>query len=142
MMYEYHPIPKAANQAVQQALTAQEMIAPGEEALRRAAMRRRQPQDAEQLHALLMTEGDLVAGEADAPVGWLEQLAQEERALYVEPGLWICAEQRALYEAAFLQEERRLANALYEGACAIGDRRTQRASLCATSGRRTYARRF
>ena len=106
MMYEYSPIPKAANQAVQQALTAQEMIAPGEEALRRAAMRRRQPQDAEQLHALLMTEGDLVAGEADAPVGWLEQLAQEERALYVEPGLWICAEQRALYEAAFLQEER------------------------------------
>lgn len=101
MMYDYAPIPSAAHQAVQEALRAQEsLIIPGAEALARAARRRREPDDAEQLHALLMAEGDLIAGETDAPVAWLESLARAGRALYVEPGLWICAEQRALYETA------------------------------------------
>lgn len=103
MMYEYSPIPGAANLAVQQALSAQEMIAPSQEQLGQVAQRRLEPQSAEQLHALLMTEGDLIAGEVDAPVAWLEELAAAERALYIEPGLWICAEQGELYAAACIQ---------------------------------------
>lgn len=103
MMYDYAPIPRAANLAVQAALSAQEMLTPDAQQLRQATARRRQPKDAQQLHALLMAEGDLVAGEAEAPVQWLEDLLREGRAFYIEPGLWICAEQQALYEDAILR---------------------------------------
>lgn len=50
--------------------------------------RRHLPEDAKQLHTLLMTEGDLTAGELEVPVEWLESLAAQGRAAYLEPGLW------------------------------------------------------
>ena len=100
MIYEYTPIPTAAQQAAEQALSAQEGLPPTPGALEAQQARRRQPEDVMQLHSLLMAEGDWLSEEIDAPVEWLESLAQQGRILYIEPGLWICAEQQALYEQA------------------------------------------
>ena len=47
----------------------------------------------------------MIAGELDAPIGWLETLARQEQALYIEPGLWIAAEQYDQYEAAINGKE-------------------------------------
>ena len=44
------------------------------------------------LHSLLMMEGDLEAGELDIPAEWLDTLARQGLACYVEPGIWIAAE--------------------------------------------------
>ena len=103
-MYDYSPRTSAVGRTVEQALAQvyarADILAPAPEELARVSERARQPMDAEQLHALLMAEGDLIAGEVDAPLAWLEALARAERACYIEPGLWICAEQAALYRAA------------------------------------------
>ncbi|MDR1439179.1 MAG: DEAD/DEAH box helicase, partial [Clostridiales bacterium] len=60
--------------------------------------RRRAPQNAKLLHALLMAEGDQLAEETDSPAEWMEELARDGRALYIEPGLWIAAEHAAEYK--------------------------------------------
>ena len=39
-----------------------------------------------------MIEGDLLAEETDSPYEWMNALAEQERAAYIEPGLWIAAE--------------------------------------------------
>ena len=49
---------------------------------------------------MLMAEGDLTAGEVEAPIEWLNSLLQQGRALYIEPGLWIACEERELYQRA------------------------------------------
>ncbi len=100
MMYNYFPTPSNAFRAVEQALSGEMTIAPAKELLDKAAERARLPEDAQQLHALLMAEGDLMAGEIDVPVQWLTALSRDDRALYIEPGLWIAAEHQAEYEAA------------------------------------------
>lgn len=101
LMYDYAPTTSGTHRAVAKALEAEEMMAPAPEQLERAALRVRAPQDANQLHALLMAEGDLIAGEVDVPIEWLEALSRDGRALYIEPGLWIAAEQSGQYRAAF-----------------------------------------
>lgn len=58
------------------------------------------PNSVEELHNKLMAEGDLLADEAEAPFEWMQSLLEQDRALYIEPGLWIAAEQRELYECA------------------------------------------
>lgn len=108
MMYDYAPTPRGIHAAVegalQQAETMQrqgkELVRPGREELAQVQERGKLPQDEKQLHTLLMTEGDLAAGELEIPVEWLEKLAGEERALYLEQGLWIAAEQQEMYEEA------------------------------------------
>ncbi len=105
MMYDYFPTPSNAFRAVDQALAETGAIPPAPEQLEKAAARLRGPQDEQQLHSLLMAEGDLVAGEVDAPVAWLESLAAHGRALYIEPGLWIAAEQEQLYREALIEDE-------------------------------------
>ncbi len=103
-MYDYAPRTTKVQAVVEQAIAAaragEGMIAPAAELLEQVGQRRRQPENAERLHALLMAEGDLIAGEIDAPLDWLEELARGERAAYIEPGLWICAEQLEQYRAA------------------------------------------
>ena len=99
LMYDYTPTPRVVYSAVDKALSSMEMIPPAKEQLERVAERARQPQDAGQLHALLMAEGDLVAGEVDAPIEWLTGLADAGRAQYIEPGLWIAAEHLEAYAA-------------------------------------------
>ena len=106
LMYDYHPVPAAANAASRRALEAQEGVRPAPELLEAQGARRRQPANAQQLHTLLMTEGDLEAGEAQAPIEWLEELAAGGRALYIEPGLWIAAEERELYAKAMEEGDR------------------------------------
>ncbi|MBD5527216.1 MAG: DEAD/DEAH box helicase [Lachnospiraceae bacterium] len=107
VMYDYAPTPRGIHAAVEEALQREkmlqqekELVRPGSQELAQAQERGKLPQDERQLHALLMTEGDLMAGELEIPVEWLEKLAGEERALYLEQGLWIAAEQRELYEEA------------------------------------------
>ncbi len=107
LMYEYDNIPSSAVRAVQRALEAQQEpgIQPSADELTAQTRRTRLPEDAEQLHALLMREGDLAAGDLDVPVTWLTALADKGRALYIEPGLWIAAEMAEQYEAALGRRE-------------------------------------
>ena len=100
-MYEYAPTTSHIRQTSEEALRETEGIRPDRRELERAQERERLPEDAEQLHTLLMMEGDLQAGELPVPGEWLESLARSGRACYIEPGLWIAAEQREEYGQAF-----------------------------------------
>ncbi len=100
LTYDYSPIPQEAKEASRQALALQQGIKPAPEMLQAQQARRRQPENAQQLHAQLMMEGDFQAAEVEAPIEWLEELAARDRALYIEPGLWIAAEEAELYAKA------------------------------------------
>lgn len=100
MMYDYAPRPQGIYQAADEALKQAQKIAPAPEQLARVYERSRLPEDEKQLHSLLMIEGDLIAGELEVPIEWLETLAHREQAAYIEPGLWIAAEQAEKYKAA------------------------------------------
>ena len=104
-MYDYSPTPRKIHSAVEDALKEalrgeQELLQAGTRELLQVQERSRLPQDEKQLHSLLMTEGDLAAGELDIPVQWLDSLAQEGRAVYLEQGLWIAAEEAEQYAIA------------------------------------------
>lgn len=111
VMYDYAPTPRKIHAVVEEALQQEkELILPGEKELSQTQLREKMPEDEKQLHSLLMTEGDLAAGELDIPAEnifaeWLEKLAEEGRARYLEQGLWIAAEQEAEYRAAFEESE-------------------------------------
>jgi len=108
VMYDYAPTPRGIHAAVEEALKEQkELVRPGEAELSAVQERRKLPENEKQLHSLLMTEGDLAAGELDIPVEWLERLAAEGRAVYLEQGLWIAAEQQEEYRIALEQQEGR-----------------------------------
>ncbi len=101
VMYDYAPTPRSIHAAVEEALQQEKaLLRPGTRELAQLQTRDKLPENAKQLHSLLMTEGDLAAGELDIPVEWLEQLYQEERAAYLEQGLWIAAEHLPTYQAA------------------------------------------
>lgn len=107
VMYDYAPTPRKIHAAVEEALQKKAaggpengLVRPGETELMQTQIREKLPEDEKQLHTLLMTEGDLAAGELDIPVEWLEKLAGQGRALYLEQGLWIAAEQEGQYRAA------------------------------------------
>jgi ATP-dependent helicase Lhr and Lhr-like helicase len=100
MMYDYTPTPMGIHHAAEEALKQVQMIVPEPEQLARVSERIRLPEDEKQLHSLLMIEGDLIAGELDVPIDWLETLTSWEQAKYIEPGLWIAAEQEEQYTAA------------------------------------------
>ncbi len=105
VMYDYAPTPRGIHAAVEDALRSDEkLLQPGSRELLQVQenilSREKLPEDERQLHALLMTEGDLAAGELEIPVEWLERLAQDGRVLYLEQGLWIAAEERGQYAEA------------------------------------------
>lgn len=105
VMYDYAPTPRGIHGAVEEALAKEKkLIQAGERELSEVQERDRLPKDVRHLHALLMTEGDLAAGELDVPVEWLDSLAKEGRALYLEQGLWIAAEQEAEYAEALAEQ--------------------------------------
>ena len=107
VMYDYAPTSREIHVAVEEALKKEkELQRPGIEELSEALIRKKLPENEKQLHSLLMTEGDLTAGELDVPVEWLEKLAGEGRALYLEQGLWIAAEQEEEYRLALETPER------------------------------------
>ncbi|MDW2796760.1 DEAD/DEAH box helicase [Clostridium boliviensis] len=106
MMYDYSPTPQNIREASKEALHEATGITPEPAQLARVSRRLRLPEDETQLHTLLMIEGDLEAGELDIPIEWLEKLASEGRALYVEPGLWIAAEHENDYENALVKGQK------------------------------------
>ncbi|MDE5910659.1 MAG: DEAD/DEAH box helicase [Lachnospiraceae bacterium] len=108
VMYDYAPTPRGIHKAVEEALKQEEqLIKPGEEEILQVQARKKLPVDEKQLHSLLMAEGDLAAGELEVPIEWLENLHREDRAVYLEQGLWIAAEQREEYQAALEEGERK-----------------------------------
>lgn len=101
LMYDYSPTPVGINIAAEEAIKQVHLLPPAAEQLAGVSQRKRLPEDEKQLHSLLMIEGDLIAGELEVPIEWLELLAQKEQAAYIEPGLWIAAEHLPKYQAAF-----------------------------------------
>ena len=97
MMYDYSPTPQNIHRATDKALRGVRAIRPEQQQLKRVSVRAKMPEDVEQLHSLLMIEGDLIAGDLEVPVEWLETLAAHGRAKYIEPGLWIASEQEQDY---------------------------------------------
>ena len=107
MMYEYSPNTKGVWRAEEAKLKEiKEMIDPDTYQLKKVQERRSMPEDEKQLHTLLMIEGDLLAGELPIPAVWLQKLMQQELVLFIEPGLFIAAEQAELYDLALLQKDR------------------------------------
>lgn len=124
-MYEYYPSTPGIQKAAYDELGQLEQIRPSEEALQKQQIRGKIPEDAQGLHSLLMMEGDLTAqdlrelfsgdksepqsraaAEEMAGLSWLEELAGRDAVCYVEPGLWIAAEQKKEYEKALTQQDR------------------------------------
>jgi ATP-dependent Lhr-like helicase len=105
-MYDYSPTPMGIHRAVEDALKEAKLITPAPEHLHRVSERRRLPEDEKQLHTLLMIEGDLIAGELEVPIEWLELLARRGQASYIEPGLWIATEQLERYQVAFTEGDK------------------------------------
>lgn len=107
VMYDYTPTPRGIHRTVEEALhQGNELLRPEQSELSRLQEKEKLPRDERQLHALLMAEGDLAAGELDIPVEWLENLSMQGRALYLEQGLWIAAEQLGEYENALAAEDK------------------------------------
>lgn len=96
MMYET-AIPSAATALSRDALLT---LTPTREAVESASRPMRAPRSADELHARLMAEGDLLAEEADAPAEWMDALELTSRAVYIESGLWIARENEAEYRRA------------------------------------------
>lgn len=100
-VYDYYPTPSGIQVAVEDALGETQMIAPAPEQLARVSgPSTALPKNESELHSRLMIEGDMIAGELDVPVEWLETLESRGQAKYIEPGLWIAAEHADEYEAA------------------------------------------
>ena len=107
VMYDYAPTPRGIHAAVEEALQQEtDLLRPGIQELSQVQSREKLPENARQLHSLLMAEGDLAAGELDIPIEWLEQLNRKERACYLEQGLWIAAEHLSAYQAALEEDDR------------------------------------
>jgi ATP-dependent Lhr-like helicase len=104
MMYDYAPTPRGLTAAVEEDLKRAELIAPDPDQLALSGERSKMPEDENQLHTLLMIEGDLVGGELEIPVHWLESLERRELVRYIEPGLWIAAEHVQDYEDALINK--------------------------------------
>ncbi len=101
MMYDT-AIPSAAVTLSKEALLT---LAPTEEAVKSASRPARAPRSADELHARLLSEGDLLAGEADAPAEWMDALELAGRAVYIEPGLWIARENEDEYRLALEEND-------------------------------------
>ncbi len=104
MMYNYAPVPDVAH-SLNLEMGNEMTIAPDADQLERAHMGVKTPESAEKLHEKLMIEGDLLFDETEAPFEWMNRLAEADRALYVEPGLWIAAEEMELYHAALTVQD-------------------------------------
>ena len=106
-MYDYTPTPMGIHRTVEEAFTQEnELLRPEKSELMQLQTKEKLPRDEKQLHSLLMTEGDLAAGEMEIPIEWQESLSAQGRVVYLEQGLWIAAEQRQEYENALWADDR------------------------------------
>jgi len=99
MMYAYAPVPEKTGR-VTVVPGAEMTIKPAAEQLEEAHTGAKTPESAQGLHEKLMIEGDLMAEETESPFEWMNELLESGRVMYIEPGLWIAAEQRELYRQA------------------------------------------
>jgi ATP-dependent Lhr-like helicase len=104
-MYDYSPTPMGIHRSTEEALKEAKLITPEVAHLAKVSERKRLPEDEKQLHSLLMIEGDLIAGELEVPIEWLEILAMRGQASYIEPGLWIATEHMDRYQAAIIDAD-------------------------------------
>ncbi len=104
MMYAYAPVPEKTGR-VTVTLGEEMTIRPAAEQLDEAHAGAKPPDSAEKLHEKLMIEGDLLAEETESPFEWMNELLDRQRVLYIEPGLWIAAEQEELYRKALTEED-------------------------------------
>ena len=111
LMYDYYPSHSVAA-GIRIEDDAQPTLVPEPEQLAQAHTGVKPPDSADELHRKLMIEGDLLAEETESPFDWVEKLTECGRILYVEPGLWIAAEQKELYEQAMSGEGRSLERVL------------------------------
>ena len=102
-MYEYSPVTPDIRKTAYEELAQAEMVKPSPNELAKKWERKKLPEDPDGLHALLMMEGDLTAGELPVPVEWLVSLAEKGLAAYLEPGIWVAEEHRQEYEDALEQ---------------------------------------
>lgn len=109
-MYTYTPSTSGLQKAVDEELNELEKMKPSPEELQRLMGHKKQPEDENRLHSLLMIEGDLLAGEVEVAIEWLEGLAGKGLASYIEPGLWIAAEHREEYDKALLEADEEAAS--------------------------------
>ncbi|MGN0642182.1 MAG: DEAD/DEAH box helicase [Huintestinicola sp.] len=105
LMYEYSPTAQRVKNISYERLGEVKGMQPTEESLKAVSERRKLPEDEQHLHSLLMTEGDLAAGELDVPFAWLKSLLKQGKVKYIDPGLWIAAEQEEQYAAAMGMSE-------------------------------------
>lgn len=124
-MYEYTPVTQGIRRSVEDEFDQMEQLKPSRAALEKVQERKKLPEHAAALHTLLMVEGDMTVpelqelqaisaagpdagrgtgGEADI-ADWLEELAEDGLAEYIEPGLWIAAEHREEYEDALINRK-------------------------------------
>lgn len=106
IMYNYAPTPETARNVYIEHTENEISIQPEKEELEQAQSGAKAPSSVQKLHEKLMIEGDLTAEETEAPFEWMNRLCDENRAVYIESGLWIAAEQKALYDSAL--EERQM----------------------------------
>ena len=99
LLYSYAPVASRVIRNAQDAADLAGLIEPSPDLLQ-PYTRAKLPEDELHLHSLLMMEGDIVAGELDVPAQWFASLAKQNRAAYIEPGLWIAAEHADEYEKA------------------------------------------
>lgn len=105
-MYAYFPVTEGVKAAALEQLTHMTQVKPAREELERTRRQGKAPEDARALYALLQREGDCTAREledAGAPLEWIDALRADGLAAYVEPGLWIAAEQVETYGRALAQ---------------------------------------
>ncbi|MDO4740911.1 MAG: DEAD/DEAH box helicase, partial [Eubacteriales bacterium] len=99
MMYNYSPTPSAAVRMAQQDAELAALTVP-EQAGFAVAFACPAARNAQELHSRLLAEGDLMPDEPGAHAQWLEELEEQGRTAYIDPGLWIASEERELYALA------------------------------------------
>ena len=76
-VYNYTPVTDGMRQAVYDELRMMEKMKPAAEELAKGIERKKLPENEQQLHSLLMMEGDFISGELDIPFQWLEELVKK-----------------------------------------------------------------
>lgn len=150
-MYAYTPSTTNLQHTVYENLRQEEMLRPSAEVISQVqkTVHRRQPEDENGLHALLLMEGDMTAEELRELDGmseerqepdrgpqerlqrdgtpedgrhlskWLESLAGQQRIRYLDLGLWIAGEHQGEYVRAFAGENDHGSKEQEEAACHI-----------------------
>lgn len=106
-MYNYTPIPQAVHGEVIRQLELMDKRKAAAEHLRIQGDEKKAPESEHRFHGLLMEEGDFQSVEINVPKEWLNNLLEQGRITYIEPGLWIAKEQETLYEAALFNLDRK-----------------------------------